>query len=128
MPVNLRISFGFQTVPASCEQGHRWRKSMSSANLLTPICRDKTLRYCGSLESSGLSQPHPIVFLSLQDLRSLLEKDTGIPGEHQELFIHDGSDLTSLLSANAVSKKRFQFVSNAMFKLWEIFGNFIFLI
>ncbi|CAB3996864.1 inhibitor of nuclear factor kappa-B kinase subunit alpha-like, partial [Paramuricea clavata] len=38
---------------------------------------------------------------SLKELQSLLEKDTGIPSEHQELFTHDGSDLTSLSSATA---------------------------
>ena len=37
---------------------------------------------------------------SLQELKRLVEKDTGIPGEHQELFIHDGSDLTSFAPVN----------------------------
>ena len=51
-------------------------------------------------------------FFSLQELRSLLEKDTGVPGEHQELFIHDGSDLTSFISVNTVRFfNRFEIIS-----------------
>lgn len=43
-----------------------------------------------------------VVFFSLQELQCHLEKDTGIPVQHQELFSHDGCDVTSLSLSNMV--------------------------